>query len=179
MAEQELYKGVKIRGEMVDIRDQQTVWMWDCGPEEPELPTPPDPPSGKDGDPKYDLAKIGYKRQLRAYEEALEDFERRTAEFKVWKKQQGGPIERQFWSVDARDAMAHDARAVEEGRQTKPRYYVSSRTRGHTHLKNGGLPAGMKPGKGHQANLEREIAGEAEFKKALAADPVFGMEAQQ
>jgi hypothetical protein len=41
---------------------------------------------------------------------------------------------------------------------------------------NTGLPKGMKPGHGHEANLRRQIAGEKEFEAALMADPQFGQE---
>lgn len=174
--EHQLYPGVKISGDLVAFAAPMQVWLWDCGPEEPDLPEPPEPPSGKDGDPKFDLAKIQYKRKLRAYEAALEKFERDQIEYANWQKHKGGPIEIQFWSCDASDALKNDARAVAEGRQTKQRWYVSARTRGHEKLKNGGLPLGLKPGHGHQANLERQIAGEKEFLAAMKADPVFGQE---
>lgn len=174
----QLYPGVKLSGDLVGFAAPMQVWLWDCGPEEPTLPEPPDPPSGKEGDPKFDLAKLQFKRSLRAYEEALLDYERKQREFKEWITRNGGPIEQQFWSCDARDALANDARAVREERQERPRYFISARTRGHEKAKNGGLPQGMKPGHGHQANMERQIAGEKEFLAAMKADPVFGQEMQ-
>ena len=145
----------------------------DCGPEEPALPVPPDAPEGKAGDPKYDLAVIQFQRKLNAYKDALERYERDVDEFKDWTVRNGGPIEMMMWSVDAADALRNDARAVAEGRQRRPRWHLSSRTRGHQNLPNGGLPAGMTPGHGHQANLERQIAGEKVFVAAMKADPVF------
>lgn len=166
----------KISNPLIEAHASMKVWLWDCGPEEPVLPDPPDPPSGKEGDPKYDLAKIQFKRQLKAYEAALEKYEADMIEFDRWQKNEGGPVERLFWSVDARDALRYDAKAVEEGRQKALRYHLSARTRGYEKLKNGGLPNGMRPGKGQQANLEREIAGHAEMAAALRADPVFGQE---
>lgn len=175
---------IRHTGTLVGVREQMQVWLWDCGPEEPVLPTAPEPPSGKDGDPKYDLAKIGYKRQLRTYEAALEQYERDEAEYKRWQRDKGGPVEIIMWSVDARDALSNDARQVKseknpDGRQTRARYCLSSRTKGYGHLKNGGLPKGMKPGHGQEANVERQIAGEKEFLAALKADPVFGQEIQR
>jgi hypothetical protein len=166
----------KYRSNLIDAHADMKVWLWDCGPTEPDLPDAPDPPSGKEGDPKYDLAKLKYKRQLRAYEEALLKYEKDLAEYHHFQKHFGGPIEHMQWSVDARDTLQNDQRAVKEGRQLKARWYLSSRTRGHERLKNFGLPLGMTPGHGHQAALERQLAGEKEFVKALEADPVFGQE---
>lgn len=168
----------KFRSNLIDAHAASKVWVWDCGPHEPHLPEAPEAPSGKDGDPKYDLAKLVYRRALKAYEGALEQYERDQKEFDAWKKHNGGPIELLMWSVDARDALQNDARAVKEGRQERHRYYVSARTRGHEKLKNGGLPIGMKPGHGHQANVDRQLAGEKEFFAAMKADPQFGQEMQ-
>lgn len=167
------------RSNLIDSHAAMKVWLWDCGPEEPELPEPPDAPTGKDGDPKYDLAKIQFKRKLKAYEDALLRFEQQTIEFTRWERQNGGPVETLHWSVDAKDAMKNDARAVSEGRQGKLRYHISARTRGYDKLKNGGLPHGVTPGHGQQAAVERAIAGEKEFLAAMKADPVFGQEMQR
>lgn len=161
---------------LIDAHSDMKVWLWDCGPEEPHLPEPPDPPSGKEGDPKYDLAKIQFKRALKTYEDALIRYEAQTKEHADWHGKNGGPIEMLFWSVNAKDALINDARAVKEGRQAKPRWHLSARTRGHDKLKNGGLPLGVKPGHGHQAEIERQLAGEKEFVAAMKADPVFGQE---
>lgn len=169
---------VRHAGTMTDLRDASEVWLWDCGPEKPKPPERPEAPTGKQGDPEYDLAVIEFKEQLEDYEAALKLYAQQKKEFADWEKRFGGPVEVRFWSVDARDALKHDARAVEENRQAKPRYHISARTRGFEKTKNGGLPVGMKPGRGHQANLERQIAGEAEFVAALKADPHFGQEAK-
>lgn len=169
----------KFRSNLIDAHADMKVWLWDCGPEEPDLPDPPDAPTGKEGDPKYDLAKLVFKRKLRDYEEALLRFERDLAEFRDFQKRYGGPIEMMQWSCDAQDTLRNDANAVKEGRQAKTRWHLSSRTRGHDKLKNGGLPLGMKPGHGHQASIERQIAGEKEFVAAMKADPVFGQEIHQ
>jgi hypothetical protein len=168
----------KISNPLIAAHADLKVWVWDCGPEEPVFPVAPEAPTGKDGDPKYDLAKIQFKRTLKGYEAALEKYEADEKDHAKWQRDSGGPIERLMWSVDARDALVNDARAVKDGRQKEPRYHISSRTRGYEKLKNGGLPAGMKPGHGQQANLEREVAGHAELAKALRADPVFGQEAR-
>lgn len=169
----------KYRSNLIDAHADMKVWLWDCGPVEPDLPEPPEAPTGKEGDPKFDLAKLQFKRKLRAYEDDLILYEKRLAEFKEWHKHYGGPIELLMWSVDARDALANDAKAVAEERQPALRYYISARTRGYDKLKNGGLPAGMKPGHGHQAQVERQVAGEKEFVAAMKADPVFGQEVRQ
>jgi hypothetical protein len=159
--------------EMIDYHRSMQVWLWDAGPTEPDLPLPPEPPDGKAGEPRYDLAVIQFGRKLAAYKESLIRYERDLDEFNEWTRQNGGPIEQKFWSTDARDALINDRRAVEQGRQRRRRWYLSSRTRGHSDLPNGGLPAGATPGHGHQANLERQIAGEKEFLAARKSDPVF------
>lgn len=177
----------KYRSNLLDAQGDMKAWLWDCGPEEPGLPEPPSAPQGREGDPKYDLAKVQFRRALKAYEEQLLLYEQRAAEFKDWNIRMGGPMERLFYSCDARDALFYDKRAVEEGRQTHRRYYVSHRNSrnviamlqrfGHEALKeNGGLPAKLKPGRGHQEEIERQIAGEKEFVAALRADPQFGQE---
>lgn len=166
----------KYRSNLIDAHADMKVWLWDCGPEQPDMPDPPKAPEGKEGDPKYDLAKIQFKRSLRAYEDSLLAFEKAEIDFKAWHRQNGGPIEVMLWSCDAQDALRHDAEAVAEGRQSKQRWLLSSRTRGYDKLKNYGLPPGVKPGHGHQAAMERQLAGEKEFVKALQADPVFGEE---
>jgi hypothetical protein len=166
----------KYRSNLLDMHADMKVWLWDTGPTEPDLPDAPDAPTGKEGDPKYDLAKLVYKRKLKGYEDALLKYERDLAEYKDFQKRYGGPIEVLQWSCDARDTLKWDALAVAEERQAEPRWHLSARTRGHEKLKNMGLPPGMKPGHGHQAAIERQIAGEKEFVAALAADPVFGQE---
>ena len=103
-------------------------------------------------------------------------YDRRVSEYKDFATRFGGPVEYQFFSCDARDALAADALAVKEGRQSRPRWHISARTRGSEKLPNAGLPSGMKPGHGQQANLERQVASDREFLAALAADPVFGQE---
>lgn len=169
---------VRNTGPLADARKAQEVWLWDCGPEKPKPPTRPETPSGKQGDPEYDLAVIEFKESLENYEEALKEYAAKKKEHAHWHKVIQGPVELVMWSVNARDALANDDRAVKEGRQEKLRYYISSRTRGWSQAKNHGLPIGVKPGKGHQAALEREIAGEKEFVQALRNDPQFGMEMQ-
>jgi hypothetical protein len=170
---------VRNSGILTEQRDAQTVWLWDCGPEEPMLPEPPEPPTGKDGEPKYDLARLQYKRELKRYEDALIAFEAAEKEFQRWHKVEQGPLELRFDSTLARDALLHDARAVEDGRQEKRRYYLSSRTRGSEKLRNLGLPNGVEPGKGHQRALELQIAGDAAFVEILKADPHFGQETRR
>jgi hypothetical protein len=159
---------------LLDEHGKSKVFLWDCGPEEPEMPEAPDAPFGKDGDPRFDLAKLQYRRALKHYEDELLIYEQRDLEFRGWQRNVRGPVELMMWSVDARDALEHDARAVAENRQKKLRYYVSSRTRGFEKAKNLGLPAGVVPGAGHQENLMRQFAGEKEFVEVLKKDPQFG-----
>ena len=161
---------------LIDEHAKSMVWLWDCGPEEPAPPEEPEPPSTPFGDPKYHLENLRHKRAVKRFEDELVIYERNEAEFQHWHRNVRGPVEMMMWSVNARDALQHDGRAVEEGRQKKRRYYISSRTRGYERIKNLGLPNGVEPGEGHRENLERQLAGEKEFVEILKSDPQFGQE---
>jgi hypothetical protein len=167
---------VKNTGILTETRDLQAVWLWDCGPEEPILPDEPIPPALPITDPKYHLENLRHKRAVKRYEDELLIFERNEKEFQNWHKNIRGPVELRMWSTEARDALKYDAKAVEEGRQKKRRYFLSSRTRGSERIPNLGLPPGVMPGAGHIENLERQLAGEKEFVEILKADPQFGQE---
>jgi hypothetical protein len=104
----------------------------------------------------------------------LKRYKRDKDDFARWQTTNGGPVELTRWSCDARDAIQHDTRAVQEGRQSKRRYFISSRTRGYQHLENRGLPPGVEPGHGHEANLDRQAADDQALAMARAQDPVFG-----
>jgi hypothetical protein len=174
MAEQQLFDGIKLSGDWTDNAEITRVWLWDMGPEKPAQPKKPQPPHGKNGDPEYELAKVEFGEELEDYQAALKAFKKAKDEYADWVKKIGGPLEVMQDSVNAKEAIANDARAVAEGRQTKPRWYVSSRTRGHSRVPNRGLPEGAKPGHG-QADQERRIAeGESDLIAARKADPVFG-----
>jgi hypothetical protein len=162
------------RSNLLDAHRDLKVVLWDCGPEGPVAPVAPTLPKGREGEPEYDLAKIQFARKLEAYRQALVQWEIDTVVFKDWATRNGGPVEQMFWSCDASDALQNDARSVKEGRQARRRWFVSARTRGCERLPNGGLPEGFKPGHGHQANIERQIAGQADLLAAKAADPMFG-----
>jgi hypothetical protein len=158
--------------------DIQQVILWDIGPSKPVAPKRPVVPKvmkeSKEGDPEYDLAKIEMAELLEEYAEALKRWKQAKIEYAAWGDR--GPVELSFWSCDAADALARDAAAVAESRQSELRYYVSSRTRGHGNRPNRGLPEGRKPGKG-QAELERRAReGDADLVAARAADPVFGQQ---
>jgi hypothetical protein len=159
---------------LIDELGKSKVYIWDCGPEEPVLPDEPEPPATPFGDPRYQLENLRHKRAVKHYEDELLRFEQREKEYQHWQRNVRGPVEIVMWSVDARDALEHDARAVDEKRQPKRRYYISSRTRGFEKIKNLGLPVGVIPGDGHQENLERQLAGEKEFVEVLKKDPQFG-----
>lgn len=153
----------------IDNRTLQVV-LWDLGPSVPEPPTRPEVPTGKEGDPKFDLAMIEFRQQMEDYEAALKVFGSARKEYAAFQKQQGGPIERIFWSCDAQDALARDPK----------RYCISSSTRGYEKLKNRGLPIGVKPGHGQAENERRAAEGAADLAAAQRADPVFGaVEARQ
>jgi hypothetical protein len=174
MAEVQTGEFSKYRSNLIEMHSDMKVWLWDCGPEKPKPPARPEPPSGKEGDPEFDLAKIEFREKLETYEAGQKAFAKQREEFADWEVRHGGPIELLFWSCDARDCLRNDARAVEEERQTKARWHLSSRTRGYEKLPNKGLPEGMTFGRGHQAQLERQRQGEATFAEARKADPVFG-----
>lgn len=183
----------KYTNNLVDDLTSMHAWLWDCGPEEAVLPDPPEMPSGKDG-PAMDLARLQYKRALLAYEQKLLKYEADVIEYQNFQRRYGGPIEIKQWSCDALDSITYDLRAVFEKRQAKPRYYVSKRTSSRLQARivgsmretlerekveldvTVGLPKGKKPGAGHQANLERQIAGEKEFVQVMKSDPQFGQE---
>jgi hypothetical protein len=156
------------------LHDLQRVILWDIGPEAPKPPKRPALPKGGEGTPEYDLAKVEFSRELQKYDGELAMFARRRDEFAKWERELGGPIEYEFWSVDAADALARDVAAVREGRQVRRRWFISSRTRGSEKLPNRGLPEGMAPGRGQSEIERRRIEENAELAAAMNADPVFG-----
>lgn len=177
MSVEQLSQITTLSGPFANLAGSMEVWLWDCGPEKPIPPKKPvAPKAGKEGEPEYELAKVDFAEELDNYQLALRKWKQDKIDFADWEKRHGGPIEQKFWSTNARDALKYDALAVAEGRQKHPRWHLSARTRGYERLPNLGLPEGMKPGHGHQAQLEREIAGHKEFVAALRADPVFGQE---
>jgi len=164
--------------------EAQQVYLWDIGPEKPIQPKRPEGPKGKEGEPAFELAMVEFREQIELYAISIKDYAQRTREYERFQRDHGGPIELQRWSVDAQDALANDEATVTGKNpatrercpvtQKKPRYYISSRTRGHAKLPNFGLPEGMKPGRGHAENLRREEEANEEFQKVLKSDPVFG-----
>jgi hypothetical protein len=179
--------GVKLTGMDVGwarLHDLQKVILWDIGPEKPKAPQrPPLPKKQAEGDPEYDLAKIEFNDQLAQYDADLRRHGQLKTEYQKWEREIGGPIELEFWSVDARDALVRDAAAVKDGRQSRLRYFVSTSTRGYTdnpnrrgerYLPNRGLPEGMSPGRGQAELARRRAVDDAELADAMRADPVFG-----
>lgn len=157
-----------------NAQEAQKVVLWDCGPPKPEMPKRPKPPVGKDGEPEYDLAMIEFREALVDYEAGLRVYKERIAEHTAFHVRNGGPVEFVQWSCDAQDTLRHDGAAVDDGRQAERRYYISSRTRGHAKLRNGGLPNGVKPGHGQAEQDERARQGGLDFETLRRADPVFG-----
>lgn len=164
----------RYRNNLIDMHRSMQVVLWDCGPEKPKPPVRPDAPRGKSGDPEFDLAAIELRDKLEQYESDLKAYGAAKREHQTWWQTNGGPVEFQRWSCDARDALMHDARAVQEGRQSKRRYFISSKTRGYGNLENHGLPPGVMPGHGHEANLDRQAADDQALAMARQQDPVFG-----
>lgn len=174
MAEQQLYEGIKFSGDWVDAAELARVYLWDIGPEKPAQPTRPEAPRGKQGDPDYELAKVEFNEALEDYQAALKAHKQAKEAFSAWQKRIGGAIEHLFDAPSAHEALLNDARAVEEGRQTRRRWYLSARTRGHTRLPNRGLPEGFKPGHGQSEQERRAAEGESDLIAARKSDPVFG-----
>lgn len=184
----------KYSNPLIDDLRSMHAWLWDCGPEKPKPPARPVAPKGKEGDPEFDLAKVEFAEDLDNYQAALKKWKADKEEFAEFENRYGGPIERRFWSVDARDAILNDLKAVFDKRQNKPRYYVSMRTSKFLRAnlmarfqdvlqREGvkldltfGLPEGMAPGHGHKAEIERQIAGEKDFVEIMKRDPQFGQE---
>lgn len=182
MPDMRVNEGVKLTGlpeGWANAHALQRVILWDVGPEKPKPPVKPAlPEKGKSGDPEYELAKVEFEQALDDYRAALKDYKRLRDEYTEWHTRNGGPIELDFWSCDATDALGRDAAAVKNKKnpQEKPRYYLSSRTRGYGHLPNRGLPEGLRPGHG-QAELERRMReGDEDLATALRKDPVFGQQ---
>lgn len=176
MAEQQLFEGIKFSGDWADAKEISTVVLWDIGPEQPIEPKKPLAPKPRDGDPQYEADKVQFGRELKKYKKAMDDFEKAEVEYEDWAVRFGGAIEWIGDSITAKENMERDLRAVRERRQTRPRWYVSSRTRGHSHLKNRGLPEGVKPGHGQAEQERRAAEGESDLIAARKSDPVFGQQ---
>ena len=173
MPELQISDAVKISGDWANSQDLQRVVLWDIGPERPKIP--PKPKGPLKNEPDYDALRVEYEMALEDYRAALIHYNRLKEEHRIWYARNDGPVELTFWSCDAQVALARDAEAIKEERQDKPRYYISSSTRGYERLPNRGLPPdAIKTGRG-QAEQERRIReGEADLVAARKADPVFG-----
>jgi hypothetical protein len=158
---------------LIDELGKTKKFIWDLGPEEP---MPPEEPTIEvvPGDPRYQLELLRHKRAVKRFEDELAIYDRNEREFQKWQLNIRGPVELIMWSCDADDAMRNDARAVDEGRQKRRRYYFSSKNKGFGHLRNLGLPNGVEPGAGYQESLDRQIAVEKEFVETIKNDPQFG-----
>src|SRR5271157_1296862 len=163
MADYEVSAHTKLTGGGVDFQAmiaRSKVWLWDCGPPKPTMPVRPPAPKGNDGEPAYDLAMIEFRDAIVDYETALKTYRTLKTEHDKFKADYGGPYEREFHSDDATDALTNDAAAVKAGLQAALRWFISSRNHGWGHLKNNGLPHGMKPGHGQAELKRREAEGE-------------------
>ncbi len=181
MAEVQIVPGIKFSGDdrpetldLIGMTELARVWMWDIGPEKPGVPKRPVPPQGKDNDPEYQLAKVEFAEALEEYQAALRKAKHDKQEHADWHRRNGGPIEHLFDAPSAKEALENDVRAVSEGRQTRQRWYVSSRTRGHANLPNKGLPDGMKAGHGQAEQERRAAEGVSDLMTLRKSDPVFG-----
>jgi len=120
--------------------------VWDLGPDKPVAPVKPDQPKTDDA-----IAKMEYEEAAELYVAAIKAFRAQKAAYDRWREINDGPVQIEMWTVDLRDAIAR-----------APGRYVPQ------------LPKGVKPGKGHFANLARQEAEDAEFRRVAATDPIFG-----
>lgn len=181
MAELQVTPGIKFSGgdgqqdlDIIGNAELARVWLWDIGPEKPGIPKRPSPPQGKENDPEYQLAKVEFNEALEEYQAALKKAKTDKEEYAFWHRRNGGPIECLFDAPSAYEALENDKRAVAEGRQEKLRWFLSSRTRGHSKLLNRGLPENAKPGHGQAEQERRAAEGDSDLIAARKSDPVFG-----
>lgn len=181
MAEVQIVPGIKLSGDdrpetldIIGMTELARVWMWDIGPEKPGAPKRPVAPVGKESDPEYQILKVEFNEALQEYQAALERSKKDKKDHADWHRRNGGPIEHLFDAPSAKEALENDARAVSEGRQTKLRWFLSARTRGHRNLPNRGLPDDLKPGHGQAEQERRAREGESDLMAARKSDPVFG-----
>jgi len=157
-------EGIRVTSNNESDNRLMHVFLWDLGPSKPAAPKRPKAPVGKEGDPEYDLAMIEFTEAKADYESELKAYKQAKLDYADFEKRYGGPYEIMQWSCDAQDTLTRDP----------DRYCISSRTRGYEKLKNGGLPAGMKPGHGQAENLRRLAEGNADLAEARRRDPQFG-----
>jgi len=181
MAEMQIVPGIKFTGDdrpetldIIGMAELGRVYLWDIGPEKPMPPKRPVPPQGKENDPGYQLEKVEFNESLEEYQAAIRKAKVDKDEHAKWHRRNGGPIECLFDAPSAIEALESDKRAIDEGRQTKQRWYLSARTRGHAKLPNRGLPEGMRAGHGQAEQERRAAEGESDLIAARRSDPVFG-----
>jgi hypothetical protein len=168
MADLQLSEHTRLSGgrDFAALTDQASmyVWLWDLGPLKPVVPVKPKAPLTKDGTPDHDLAMIDFRQAIADYEADLVVYKKANEEYIRFQRVNGGPIELMRYSVDADDILMRDPK----------RYCISSRTRGHSALKNRGLPPGVRSGHGQAAQELRERQGEADLQVLRRSDPIFG-----
>ena len=130
--------------------------VWDLGPVRPEAPKPPVAPEeasfkGASKVADYEVAKIQFDDALIDYKSALRIYADRMAEYSKWRRDNGGPVEIEMWSVNAREALAND-----------PERYRRA------------LPKGEKPGKTDHENKRKAELRLIEDAAAAKRDPHFG-----
>ena len=132
------------------------VKIWDLGPTRPAAPEAPIAPVETDfkgatriadfavAQVKFEDALVDYKTALRAYAAEREAYDK-------WRRETGGPVEIEMWSVNAKEAELRD-----------PKRYTRK------------LPKGHKPGHAHLENERRATARKQEEAVAAQKDPHFG-----
>ena len=166
---------------IVDVHSNKVV-LWDTGPRRPGAPpAKPAMPAGEKGTPEYDLATLEFQDELEQYAEALKAHRAAKKEWDEFQRRWGGPYEIfNVWWVDARDMLSNGkcrkcTNCAQGQACESPRYMLSASSGSqYKHLKNRGLPEGMKPGRGQEEQLQRIKEGRDNFLREVRNDPVFG-----
>ena len=186
----------------VDVHSNKIV-IWDLGPKKPGAPPPRPPvPKGEPNTPEYDLAQLDIQEVLEKYEADLLAYRALKKEYEEWHRRWGGPYEiYNVWHCDGYEMLAHGRcgkclSCVQAPKNAaggyvirdqnglpaplppceSPRYVVSASSPGLKHLKNRGLPEGIKPGRGQDEQIKRIAEGREMFLRQKQQDPVFGSE---
>lgn len=130
--------------------------VWDLGPTRPEAPVAPVAPleaefKGKTAVADLAVAQIQFEDALVDYKTSLRNYAASRTAYDKWRSENGGPVELEMWSFNAREALARD-----------PARYSRS------------LPKDAKPGRTHEANQRSAEQRLVEDAVLARKDPHFG-----